>query len=483
MEDIDVQVVARKSVQGIAALVSRTFLVQLLSIASNFILTLYLEPSMFGVFFVVSAINMFLAYFQDIGLAALIIQKKSEPTLAELRTTFTIQQVLVLTIIVLTLFLIPQIQTIFHLSQEGIYVLYAYLASFFLSSLKTIPTVLLERRLDFQKLVIPQIVENATYSICLIIFAVNGFGINTFTIAILARSIIGLPIIYALQSWPIGFAFQKHIFKDLVSLGSPFQANSILALVKDDLLNLYIGATLPLTQVGYIGFGQKWAFMPLRLVMDNVIKVTFPAYSRLQHDKEALRLVVEKALFLTALFIFPIVVGFILFSPYFVSYIPKYQKWEPALFSLAFFSLNALFASISVPLTNFLNAIGKVKTTLKFMVGWTILTWVLTPLFITLFGYNGVAVASFLVAASVLIILIPVKKHLSFSFTKPIKTPLFAALCMAVFVFLIQGMVNSFLSLGVAIGMSSIVYGVVMLLFAKEEAKKTWRFVRTSLRK
>lgn len=483
MEEFDILLVARKSVQGMFALVSRTFFVQILSLVSNFVLTLYLAPSMFGVFFVVSAINVFLTYFQDIGLAALIVQKKEKPTIQELRTTFTIQQILVLTVIVVTLLLSPLFSMLFKLSHDGMLVLYAYLFSFFLSSLKTIPTVLLERRLDFQKLVLPQIVENVTYSVCLIVFAIKGFGVNTFTIAILARSVVGLPIIYMIQSWPIGIGFRKDTIKELIFHGSPFQANSFLALIKDDLLNLYIGASLPLTQVGYIGFGQKWAFQPLRLVMDNVIKITFPAYSRLQHDSNALRVVVEKSLFLTALFIFPTAVCFIFFSPFMVSFIPHYQKWQPALISLSFFSLNALFASISVPLTNFLNAVGKVKVTLKYMVGWTILAWILTPFFISLFGYNGVAAASFLVAASVLVILIPVKKYLEFSFVAPIKAPFFASVVMIISILLLRGHVTSFISLSIVVVVTLFLYCFIILLFGREEFTKTLRFIRTSLRK
>src|SRR6266851_3412138 len=208
MEDFDLQMVAKKSVSGMFALVSRTFFVQVLTVVSNFVLTIYLEPSMFGIFFVVSTINIFLSYFQDIGLAALIVQKKEQPTVEELRTTFTIQQVLVVSIVIITFLLSPLFAHMFHLTQDGLYVLYAYLVSFILSSLKTIPTVLLERKLDFQKLVVPQIAEGLVYSIALIIFAVLGFGVNTFTIAILLRSIVGLPIIYYIQPWDIGFAFK-----------------------------------------------------------------------------------------------------------------------------------------------------------------------------------------------------------------------------------------------------------------------------------
>lgn len=469
MEEFDLQVVAKKSVQGILALISRSFLVQILTIVSNFILTLYLDPSMFGIFFVVSAINVFLAYFQDIGLAALIIQKKEKPTLEELRTTFTIQQILVLTIIIPTFLLSGQIAAHFNLQQEGLYVLYAYLVSFLLSSLKTIPTALLERTLDFQKLVIPQIAEGLVYSLALIYFALNGYGVMTFTYAILLRSIIGLPIIYMLSPWDIGFALNKRLIKELISHGSPFQGNSILALVKDDLLNLYIGTVLPLTQVGYIGFAQKWAFMPLRLIMDNVIKVTFPSYSRLQHDKKALQIVIERSLYLISFFIFPIVVGIIVFSPHFIAFIPKYQKWEPALLALTFFSLNALFASISVPLTNMLNAIGKVKLVLGYMVFWTILSWVLTVFFIQGFGYNGVAAASSIVAASVLFILLPVKKEIQFSFLKPIWKQFVAALLMGGMAFSTQTFVSDWITFVCQIVLSGILYLGILFVIARNE--------------
>lgn len=483
MEDFDLQLVAKKSIQGMFALVSRSFLVQILTIVSNFVLTIYLDPSMFGIFFVVSAINVFLAYFQDIGLAALIIQKKAEPTLKELRTTFTIQQILVLAIVVPTFLFSTQLADFFNLSQDGLHVLYAYLVSFVLSSLKTIPTALLERKLDFHKLVIPQIAESLVYSLALIYFAINGYGVATFTYAILLRSIIGLPLIYIVQPWSVGFALSKQLIKELVSKGSPFQGNSILALVKDDLLNLYVASALPLTQVGYIGFAQKWAFMPLRLVMDNVIKVTFPSYSRLQHDTKALRTVVEKSLYLISFFIFPIVAAFITLSPKLIELIPGYTKWEPALISLMFFSLNALFASITVPLTNLLNAIGKVKITLAYMVFWTLLSWILTVFFIQMFGFNGVAAASFVVAASVLLILYQVKKEIEFSFIRPIWKQFIAAAIMGITIYSLQGYITNWYLLVLQVLLAGIVYMGILLLISKEEIIKVSKYVKSIIKK
>jgi PST family polysaccharide transporter len=99
----------------------------------------------------VSAIVNFLAYFSDVGLAAALIQKKESVSEDELRTTFTIQQFLVLTLLLILLVIAPYLQKYYMFSEEGKFLLYALGLSLFLSSLKTIPSVLLERELNFPR--------------------------------------------------------------------------------------------------------------------------------------------------------------------------------------------------------------------------------------------------------------------------------------------------------------------------------------------
>ena len=78
MEEVDIALVTKRSIKGIFALTSRTFVIQLVSFASNLLLTIFLSPAVFGVYFVVSAAIAFLSYFSDIGLAAALIQKKEQ---------------------------------------------------------------------------------------------------------------------------------------------------------------------------------------------------------------------------------------------------------------------------------------------------------------------------------------------------------------------------------------------------------------------
>lgn len=478
MEDFDLELVARKSVKSVFALISRTFFIQVLGVVASFVLTIYLSPADFGVFFIVSSFVVFLNYFADIGLAASLIQKKEEPTLRDYRTAFTVQQILVLAIVIPALLLTEPIANFFHIDNQGIFLFFAFLFSFLLSSLKTIPTVMLERRLDFHKLVLPQIAENLVYNIVLIVMAIGGFGVTSFTVAIALRSLVGLAVMYWVQPWQLGFAYDKKILKNLLTFGIPFQANSLLALVKDDLINVYLGKVLPLTQVGYIGFAQKWAFLPLRLVLDNVVKIMFPSLSRLQHDTNAQRIVIEKSLFVISMLIMPCAVGFMMLSPYFLEFIPSYQKWEPAYIALVLFALNTVFGSISTPITNLLYATGRSKITLYFMTAWTILTWVLTPLLVMKIGFNGAALASFLVAVSTLSIYPVARRYVKFSLIRPISKPLLVSIIMLIYIYSTQRFITSLWILFLEIAIAGIIYLSIISLLSRDDIKAIIKFVR-----
>lgn len=484
MEEVDIASVTRRSIRGIFALTTRTFTIQIITFLSNFLLTIFLSPQVFGIFFVVSAVMAFLSYFSDIGLAAALIQKKEPVTQEELRTTFTIQQVLVIVLVSIALFLSPFISSLYRLRPDGVILFQALSIAFFLSSLKTIPSIILERSLKFEKLVLPQIVESLIFSVTSVVLAIKGFDLTSFTIAVLARGMAGVIVIYMIQPWKIGLGFSKEAASKLLSFGIPFQANSLLALLKDDLLTVYLGKVLPLAQVGYIGFAQKWAFTPLRLIMDNVIRITFPSFSRMQDEKTILSQALEKALFATSLLVFPSLAGLVILFPHFLDIIPKYSKWEPALFSLGFFALNAAFSSISTPLTNILNATGKIRLTLVLMVIWTVSTWVLTVLGVSYFGFNAVAAVSAIVSISAVFVVILVRKYVKFSIFKATFSPLLATALMSAIIYPLSSVfVKDVFTLILMILAGGMVYSLLILTLAKQQILMDIRMIRENLKR
>ncbi len=437
MEELDIVALSRKSMQGVIALISRQFVLQVISTVAFLLISSVLLPVDIGIYTAVIAMQRIISFFTDFGLGAALIQKNEALTQADLETSFTLQAVITLLIFILIFFLRDVITSYFKLNPSGERLLIALVFTIFISSFKTIPSILLERKIQFQRLVIPQIVESLVFNLVLIVFILRGYRIDSYTYAFIASSIVGLPVYYYISPWRIGFGIDKESLGHL-KFGLQFQAKNILATIKDDFLTVILTKFLSFTQIGYIGFAQRLSFITYRYIVDSVTKVTFSSYARLQNDKHILRKAIEKSLFYISSVMFPLVAGTIIIAPYVIHYFPKWHnKWEPALLSITFFSLNAGISSLSGIIVNSLDATGRVKITLNLMVLWTILTWILTPILIRLLGFDGVAIASFLVTTTIVYTVYLVKQVVDFNFFSSIYKPFLATLFMSGVIFAI----------------------------------------------
>ncbi|OGG29208.1 hypothetical protein A3A63_01350 [Candidatus Gottesmanbacteria bacterium RIFCSPLOWO2_01_FULL_46_9] len=263
--------------------------------------------------------------------------------------------------------------------------------------------------------------------------------------------------------------FSREVAKRLLKFGLPFQMNSFLALLKDDLMTVFLGKILPFNQVGYIGWAKKWAEVPLRLIMDSVIRVTFPAFSRLQHSKELLGKAIEKTLFGLAVTMIPISVGLLFFVGPAVTIIPKYGKWEPALVSFFMFVIAAILAGFSTPLTNALNAVGKIHITMMLMVFWTVATWILTVILIHFIGFNGFALGLLILALTAGVVVIITKRFAEFDFVKQVTWPFVAGILQTGWYFIARGSAPyNTVHLTIVAVFGVILYGVVLWITEKQ---------------
>ena len=440
--EIELDVVKKRAVKGVAVLTGRTLILNLISFVSQGLLWAFLNPSQFGVFLIVSATVNFLSYFADIGLGAALIQKKETPQEEDYRTVFTVQEILVSIIFVIILLLGPVLTRTHSLTHEGLILLYALGGSFFLASLKNIPSIQLERKLEFGKFIIPQVLENMVYSVVVVFFAWRGFGITSFTYAVLIRGVVGLVAIYILNPWKPGLGFNLKSFKNLIKFGIPYQLNNFLATVKDDGMIIVLGGILGTAGVGILGTAKKLAEYPLRFFMDNVTKVTFPAFSRMQDDKAELEKSLTRSIFFICALVFPSLVGLAIIFPILITVIPKYAKWSPAYIPLIFLSVNSLWAAGSTQLTNFLNSVGKIKTTFKLMIMWTVLTWALVPILSIKYGVNGAAFSYLLIGSSSAIVFFIVKKYLNWSIYHSVIVPFLSSMVMGMVLIILRGVLT-----------------------------------------
>jgi O-antigen/teichoic acid export membrane protein len=464
-----------KTISGVSALVMRNILVQPVSFIGFALLSIFLQANEIGIFWAVSEIIGFLGYFSDVGLAAAVIQKKGKATIDELRTIFTIQQILVILAILTAFLLTPIFKSRFG-SESGKILYWVLLLGFFTSSLKTIPSVILEKKLKFNLLAIVDLAEQIIFTVIAVFLAWKGFGIASWTWAVLARSVVGLATIYYFSPWPIGLNFSFKKIKHLLSFGVYFQANSFLAMLKDRLMNIFLWGILGNTGIGLLGWAQKWSQMPLRFLMDSVMKVTFPAFSKLQDEKERLKFALERSGFLLNFSIFPILTGMALIMPKVVETFPQYQKWAPAIPALIFYIGNTAFASVTSPLVNAFNSVGKIKLSLRLMIMWTAASWLIIPLFSIWKGVYGASLGHFIVSATSIVAWIIAKKEFNIDLKRIIFFPFIASVIMLFLLKIIDSLIGqtSLTEIIILVFSGVLTYSALSLMLAKDEIVWFW---------
>src|SRR5258708_19853760 len=93
------------------------------------------------------------------------------------------------------------------------------------------------------------------------------------------------------------------------------------------------------------------------------------------------------------------------------------------------------------------------------MIFCTIATWVLTPLLINIYGFNGVSIASAIVTFSAILVIALVKKYIEFSLLRAVGYPLISAFFMRIVLyFLAPGVITNFPTLILMFVISIMVY-------------------------
>ena len=118
------------------------------------------------------------------------------------------------------------------------------------------------------------------------------------------------------------------------------------------------------------------------------------------------------------------------------------------------------------------------------MIFWTCATWILTPIAISHFGFNGVSMASAFISLSTVAVIFIVKKYIKFNVFRVVSYPLLATLIMGIVLYFTASFViTDFLTLIVMIVGGAILYFVTMLLLAKKQIIADVRLIKENLSK
>lgn len=455
--------VKNKAIKGTMTLTIQRVAIKAIDALGVIFLARLLSETEFGIFGIVNFIVFTLfGFLSDVGLGASLIQKKTALKKADMTTVFTIQLFLVLIINVLVWLLSPTLVRLYNLSGSQVWLLRATAFCLLLTSFKTIPSVLLQRELLYQKLLIPEVAETIAYNLAAISLAVLGFGVWSLTGALLLRTFLGAIILNLISPWRITLGVNKNSLRELLKFGLPYQANSLLALLKDNLTPTVIAFFYGPAAVGFVNLAQSIATKPMEIT--NIVnRVVFPTFAKIQDDLVRVGAWLEKGVRLMAYAYLPLVFGLLVSARPILRlvYAAKSDKWLPALPALYPFLLGAIPVVFTTTATNVLFSLGKSRLVLKLMTIYTVLTWVIgLPLIINL-GFEGIAWAGVAVGlVSVALVRFYLKKTgVPFSLAKAVGTPLLASVLMALLLWWpMNNLVNQLSSLILWVIIGALVY-------------------------
>lgn len=380
--------VKARAIFGVKILAARTLVSVLLRVVSSLVLARLLFPKDYGLFGVVSYITGLGLFLCDVGLASALIRQPTRPTRNEAFTVFCTQQMITALVVLAVFVTAPLLIQVYALSPSARVMLYALAAGLFLSSLRIVPMMALERDLQFPVIARCELIENLVQTGSTIALAFLGWGAWALAAGGLLRGLVGLALVWTASPWSPRGDFEWGILKRLARFGFAFQLSAIVPTLLSGWMPLVVGRVLGIAAVGLVGWAANLASVPLML--SGVLnRVAFPAYSRLQSDPEALGHYLSASIRRVCA-VFSIVIPLVVIVCPLAIPALFHARWTPTIPLVQWFSLECIIQTLTGLLASTQNALGRSGERLGVAIAVGGLRWGLGYLAVRCFGLLGI---------------------------------------------------------------------------------------------
>ena len=240
--DLSSREVKTRAVKGVTSLFARQVALRALGFAATLVLARILTPEIFGVFAITQFVVLFFEQVGGLGLAAALIRKPEAVTELELRTVFTVQQIAVVCSMAAIVACTPWVAAHYELEDGGgEWLIRAMAVGLLFASLKTVPTILLERRLRHDLISASDVGEYLVYQLFAIALAFMGFGVWALVVAVLLRGFVGVIMLWSLSWSRPRFGIDRETLKSVLRFGVPIQLASCISLANNAVVPVIVG--------------------------------------------------------------------------------------------------------------------------------------------------------------------------------------------------------------------------------------------------
>ncbi len=385
---------------GVAAisLVVRQAVVQGANVLGGIALARLRSPADFGVYGVMTFLLSLFVALSDVGLSASLIRDPAEPTTRDLRLVLALQHLLTAALALALWGGAGAIAAAYHLPADSVWMFRLLALALPVTALQSVSAIVLERHVRFPVLARVEIVQALVYNLAVVGLVWRGAGVVAFGWAMIARAVSGAVLGVAASPWRVGWAWDTTRVRQLLRFGLPYQAGTLVSVVKDSITPILLGLTVGTVAVDQANWANMVAAYPV-LALFALQRVYLPSFARLQHDREALARFVATVIRMTNAVVAPLAIGtLVLVTP--LTRVVFGEKWLAAVPLFYFLWAANLFVPTVTPLVGLLNALGRSRTTFGFTLLWMVLTWVLAGPAIVRYGALGFAAANAVVQLS-----------------------------------------------------------------------------------
>lgn len=264
----------RRAFTGALGLVGRGTAVRGFGLLTNLVLARILTPRDFGVL----AIGLTIVALGDLvvsgSLGAGLVRRREPPSRIELQSVLALQLMLGVGIAALT----AAVALPFGRTGEVTAIMVLALP---ITCIRTAGIVHTERQLRYGPIVGSEVLETALYGVAAIAAALAGLGVYGVAVAGVLRALVGTGYVFVAvpegRMWP---RLDWAAVRPIVRFGAQFQAGALVAVARDQALNVGLAGIGGLTVLGLWGLASRMLQIPM-LLFQALWRVSFPAVARL----------------------------------------------------------------------------------------------------------------------------------------------------------------------------------------------------------
>ncbi|MFU1633695.1 lipopolysaccharide biosynthesis protein [Aeromonas veronii] len=298
---------ATKAKKGLQWSALERFLTQGIQIAITLYLARLLGPTAFGLVGMLAVFIAIANVFVDSGFTSALI-RKTDRTESDLVTAFY-YNIGMAGLCYLALYVSAPFVADFYQQQELQTLLRVLGLTVLINSFTLIPRVKLNVAMDFKTQAKISVLSVLVSGPTAIILAINGYGVWALVTQTLLNASCATLLFNIFSPWLPRGCITKNAFSYLFSYGSKLLLSALLDVTYNNLYQIIIGKKFSPAVVGQFSQANQLASVPTTTLTGIIQRVTFPLFSQLQDDPDRMANAYRKTLKLSALVIFPLIVG------------------------------------------------------------------------------------------------------------------------------------------------------------------------------